>query len=74
MLKILGLGNSFSWDATTYLDRIADDLYVRNLHIGGCSLEMHVDKIQNKKAITEVIAYVSIDLFFRPASREVFSA
>ena len=50
MLKILGLGNSFSWDATTYLDRVADDLYVRNLHIGGCSLEMHVDKIRNKKA------------------------
>lgn len=50
MLKILGLGNSFSWDATTYLDRVAADLYVRNLHIGGCSLESHVDKIQNKKA------------------------
>ena len=50
MLKILGLGNSFSWDATTYLDRVAGDLYVRNLHIGGCSLEGHVDKIQNKKA------------------------
>ena len=50
MLKILGLGNSFSWDATTYLDRIAGDLYVRNLHIGGCSLEGHVDKIRNKKA------------------------
>ena len=48
MLKILGLGNSFSWDATTYLDRVAGDLYVRNLHIGGCSLEMHVDKIKNK--------------------------
>lgn len=50
MLKILALGNSFSWDSTTYLDRVASDLYVRNLHIGGCSLEMHVDKIRNKKA------------------------
>lgn len=50
MLKILGLGNSFSCDATTYLDRIANDLYVRNLYIGGCSLEGHVDKIENKKA------------------------
>ena len=50
MLKILALGNSFSCDCTTYLDRVASGLFVRNLFIGGCSLEGHVDKIQNKKA------------------------
>ena len=50
MLKILALGNSFSCDCTTYLDRVANGLFVRNLFIGGCSLEGHIDKIQNKKA------------------------
>lgn len=39
-MKILTLGNSFSEDATAYLDAIAPSLYVRNLHIPGCSLEM----------------------------------
>ncbi|MCQ2399694.1 MAG: DUF4886 domain-containing protein [Clostridia bacterium] len=41
MLKILALGNSFSQDTTTYIDKMTDDLYVRNLYIGGCSLERH---------------------------------
>lgn len=40
-MKILALGNSFSEDATAYLEGIAPSLYVRNLHIAGCSLEMH---------------------------------
>ena len=40
-MKILALGNSFSEDATAYLEGIAPTLYVRNLHIAGCSLEMH---------------------------------
>ena len=40
-MKILALGNSFSEDATVYLEGIAPTLYVRNLHIAGCSLETH---------------------------------
>ncbi len=40
-MKILALGNSFSEDATAYLEGIAPTLYVRNLHIAGCSLETH---------------------------------
>lgn len=48
MKKILYIGNSFSQDATAYLQRIADgELFVRNLYIGGCSLKMHVDNIVN---------------------------
>ena len=40
-MKILALGNSFSEDATAYLEHLAPALYVRNLHIPGCSLETH---------------------------------
>ena len=39
MKKILCIGNSFSQDATRYLEAIADgELFVRNCYIGGCSL------------------------------------
>ena len=45
-VKVLFVGNSFSTDATRYLEQIADgELFVRNLYIGGCSLEMHVNNI-----------------------------
>ncbi|MBQ4136810.1 MAG: DUF4886 domain-containing protein [Clostridia bacterium] len=51
MLKIVAVGNSFSQDATTYLDRICEaagkDVYVRNLYIGGCSLETHANNIKD---------------------------
>ncbi len=40
-MRILALGNSFSEDATAYLEHLAPALYVRNLHIPGCSLETH---------------------------------
>jgi len=44
-MKILAIGNSFSTDATTYLEPIAAsvgiDLLVRNCFIGGCSLQTH---------------------------------
>lgn len=43
-MKILAIGNSFSEDATCYLQRISQgELYVRNLYIGGCSLEKHIE-------------------------------
>jgi hypothetical protein len=44
-IKILAIGNSFSQDATFYLQQIAMsdgiDAKVVNLYIGGCSLERH---------------------------------
>ena len=50
MLKIVAVGNSFSQDATTYLDRICEaagkNVYVRNLYIPGCSLETHANNIK----------------------------
>lgn len=46
-MKILALGNSFSQDCTTYLDRMTP-LYVRNLHIGGCSLERHAKSLDEQ--------------------------
>ena len=44
-MNILAIGNSFSQDATRYLQAIArsrgEKWNVVNLHIGGCSLEQH---------------------------------
>ena len=49
MLKILAIGNSFSEDATSYLEDIAncggEKCKVVNLYIGGCSLERHCRNI-----------------------------
>ena len=45
MPKILAIGNSFSQDATCYLEPVArsagEEWLVRNAYIGGCSLETH---------------------------------
>ncbi len=50
-MKILCIGNSFSSDATRYLEYIAEgEMKVRNLFIGGCNLEMHCNNIENKEA------------------------
>ena len=47
-MKILFIGNSFSANATRYIREISDgELYVRNLYIGGCSLESHAGNIKN---------------------------
>lgn len=43
-MKILALGNSFSQDCTAHLGRMCD-AYVRNLYIGGCSLERHANNL-----------------------------
>lgn len=45
-LRVLAIGNSFSWDALTYLPAIAKELgkkeiIIANLYIGGCSIETH---------------------------------
>lgn len=57
VIKVLAIGNSFSEDATTYLQDIAKvggmNIYVGNLYIGGCSLETHWNNVQNnEKAYT----------------------
>ena len=49
-MKILAIGNSFSQDATRYIQDIAKsagiELFVRNLYIGGCSLERHAHNVK----------------------------
>lgn len=47
MIKILFIGNSFSEDASRYLEEIGGgELYVRNAAIGGCSLERHARNVE----------------------------
>lgn len=48
-MKILALGNSFSEDCTAYLQPLTG-LYVRNLYIGGCSLETHARNLDGNAA------------------------
>lgn len=50
MLKVLAIGNSFSQDATAMLETLNDSLYVRNLYIGGCSLERHYNNMISHEA------------------------
>ena len=49
-MKVLCIGNSFSSDSTRYIEDIARadnyELKVRNLYIGGCSLERHVKEFK----------------------------
>ncbi len=53
MKKILAIGNSFSEDATRYLESMADgELYVRNCYIGGCSLKHHYENM-----VEDAVAY-----------------
>ena len=49
-MKILAIGNSFSEDATALLQLLAPKLFVRNLYIGGCSLERHCTEAKNNAA------------------------
>ena len=47
-MKLLFIGNSFSANATRYIREISQgELFVRNLYIGGCSLETHARNIEN---------------------------
>ena len=50
-MNVLCIGNSFSEDSTRYLHQISDgEIYVRNLYIGGCSLETHWNNIVEARA------------------------
>ncbi len=49
-MNILFIGNSFSEDATRYLQKIADgSLFVRNLFVGNSSLEKHWENFETDK-------------------------
>ena len=54
-MKILAIGNSFSEDAMKYLHQIAKgaefDLTAVNLFIGGCSLERHMETINEGQQV-----------------------
>jgi len=53
-MKILFIGNSFSADLSRYMQDIsAGELLVRNLYIGGCSLEMHAKNLKSGEAVYE---------------------
>ncbi len=47
MIKILAIGNSFSQDATAYMEYFSDEVYVRNLYIGGCNLYKHAELVKS---------------------------
>ena len=51
-MKVLAIGNSFSDDSTEYLYPVlkalgAENIFLGNLHIPGCSIQRHVDNIRN---------------------------
>ena len=54
MKYILAIGNSFSEDATAYLQAVCENMgisvHVVNLYIGGCSLERHWSNIEQNEA------------------------
>ena len=50
-MKILAIGNSFSQDATTYIEDIAnsmgiEDITAANLYIPGCPLTKHAENLK----------------------------
>ena len=50
-MRVLSIGNSFSVDAQTYLNRIfesaGEKVYLGNLYIGGCPLSKHMANIES---------------------------
>lgn len=54
MVKILAIGNSFSWDATSFLHDIAQkgniETKVVNLHIPGCALVAHWENVLENRS------------------------
>lgn len=53
-MKVLCIGNSFSQDATRYLEAVSNgELFVRNCYIGGCSLEEHCRQLDGGEASYE---------------------
>ncbi len=72
-MKILAIGNSFSQDATRYLQAISkkegENLKVVNLYIGGCSLRTHyLNILEDKKAY--VLEYNGVSTGFYVSVKE----
>ena len=53
-MNLLAIGNSYSDDATALLSQVAaaDNVHINavNLFEGGCSLEKHIDNLENNRA------------------------
>ncbi len=49
MIKVLMVGNSFSQDASARVETLTNKIFVRNLYIGGCSLEKHAQLLQTSE-------------------------
>ncbi len=69
-IKVLAFGNSFSDDATVYIDDIAKadgkDLRVANCAKGGCSLAQHYNYMLNSEAAYSFVYYT------KDAERQIF--
>lgn len=50
MINILAVGNSFSQDATAFIELMSEKIFVRNLYVGGCSLERHCEMLKEGAA------------------------
>ena len=54
-VKLLMIGNSFSWNAYEFINQIAAaegaDFVCANLNYGGCSLQQHADFMTNNKEV-----------------------
>ncbi|MCQ2386483.1 MAG: DUF4886 domain-containing protein [Clostridia bacterium] len=61
MIKLLGIGNSFSWDAFTFIPKIlasvGEECKVENLYIGGCSLETHAKNARGNLPAYECVRH-----------------
>ncbi len=49
MKKLLMIGNSFSEDASAKVEGMTSELFIRNLYIGGCSLERHASLLHSEE-------------------------
>jgi hypothetical protein len=62
MTKILTIGNSFSVNATSYMDELMEaepsaDLFLGEMVLGGCSLEKHWNLVEQCDLLPEVKPY-----------------
>lgn len=76
-MNVLTIGNSFSQDATRYLNKIAKsdgiDIDVVNLCIGGCPLSRHYSNIQTDEKAYEM-EYNGDDIGEKASLKETIAA
>ncbi len=80
-IKVLAFGNSFSDDATVYIDDIAKadgkDLRVANCAKGGCSLNQHYSYMLNSEAAYSFVYYtkdVERQIFYDVTMQQALAA